>query len=135
MNEYFATIGHNLSRSIPTKADDHVNSLNTLTMTPNTISLETVTENGICNMILSLDCCKSPGIDGITPVDLKNGANSVTPILTEIINLSIFTVVYPDELKVARVIPYQVTSQCNDLNTPLSSNQKQLLRFVNFPQF
>ncbi len=52
-----------------------------------------------------LDDAKSMGLDGISPKLLRLGAAAIAPSITWILNLSITTSTFPDDWKVAKVIP------------------------------
>jgi len=60
---------------------------------------------------------ESPGFDGVSAVSIKRCSDHIVPTLTEIINLAIFTGVYPDHLKVAKVCAvYKSESRSNPSN-------------------
>lgn len=71
----------------------------TLASTPSSIFFEPVVEPEILDIIRKLDNSKSSGFDNITAIDIKQCA---AVIVTEIINLTINSSIYPDHLKVAR---------------------------------
>ena len=66
------------------------------------------------SIIASLDVTKATGLHGITAKILKASAETVCPILLKIINLSIYTGIFPDSLKFAKVIPVHKSGQQND---------------------
>ena len=68
-------------------------------------TLRTVSESEVLKIIKSLKPKKSFGKDGITSEVLKLGANVLVVPLTYIINTSIITCKYPQEWKVAKVMP------------------------------
>ena len=56
-------------------------------------------------IIKSLDTNKATGLDGISAKLLKSAAHVISPSLLEIINVSISTGIFPDALKLAKLIP------------------------------
>ena len=55
--------------------------------------------------IRSLDPSKATGLDGITPKVIKLSAEVIGPTLLRIINTSISTGHFPDNLKIAKILP------------------------------
>ena len=70
-------------------------------------NLKTVSERETKEVILRMKDQKSPGIDGIKPYFLKVSLPITLPVITNIFNCSIRTGNFPDEWKVAKVIPLQ----------------------------
>ena len=69
-----------------------------------TIYLEPVTENEVSAIVNSLKI-SSPGWDDISSKVIKNTYKSFIKPLTYLYNLSTNTGIFPDELKIAKVIP------------------------------
>ena len=59
----------------------------------------------LVNAIESLDIKKLTGLDGLSSRILKRAAKGVSPTLLEMINISINTGNFPDNLKIAKLIP------------------------------
>ena len=59
----------------------------------------------LVNAIELLDIRKSTGRDGLSPMTLKRAAKVISPTLLEMINISINTGNFPDNLKIAKLIP------------------------------
>lgn len=101
-NNYFTNIGPNLAAQIKSTScyqtfmDPSVES---------TIFLTPVTDEEVNKEIKRLKLYKAPGIDGITAKLLQKVYHVVTPVLTFIFNLSFQDGQYPDQLKIAKVIP------------------------------
>jgi len=57
---------------------------------------------------------KSAGYDEITAMSLKSCAEEIAPIISCIANLTIFTGIYPECLKTARVIPIHKSESKSD---------------------
>ncbi len=62
-------------------------------------------EDVIFDQLIALDTSKSTGCDGISAKMLKSTADSVTPTLTALFNLSISSGKIPKEWKVGRIAP------------------------------
>ena len=101
-NDYFSKIGNKLAEDISCDADpmQFLCPSNT-----KSIFLSPVTEEEISKEIFSLKDGKSPGLDEITSKILKSICHVIVPMLSHIFNLVLTTGVYPDALKVAKVIP------------------------------
>ena len=67
--------------------------------------LREINPGEVYDILSSLDTSKSGDIYGITPFFLKVGASQLDNILNQIFNLSFTTGIFPDILKVAKVIP------------------------------
>lgn len=113
---HFATVGNKLANRIAKHPNDHPNKLCTLTTCTNSIFMNPTDENEVKNLILSLDGKKARGIDGVDANTLKQCANEVAPVLADLINICIAQGQYPDELKVARVIPIHKSGRKDDLD-------------------
>ena len=70
----------------------------------NSLYLEPVYEQEVLNLISSLKS-SSAGNDNISATLLKLCSPSITPPLTHICNLSLQEGAFPDEMKIANVIP------------------------------
>lgn len=63
------------------------------------------TEEEVLSLLNSLDTSKASGPDGISGKMLKSVANSITPILTKLFNMSIRSGSVPHKWKVSSVVP------------------------------
>jgi hypothetical protein len=79
-------------------------------------SLDSITPFEVCKIIDRLDVNKSTGLDGISAKILKICRDCLTPAIASIINSSIETGEFPDELKVAGVIPLHKGGTRDDPN-------------------
>ena len=68
----------------------------------------------LVNAIGSLDIRKSTRLDGLSPRILKRAAKVTSPTLLEMINISINTCNFPDNLKIAKLIPIHKRGAKND---------------------
>ena len=72
---------------------------------PGSFELHEVSEDFIFDEINNLNIAKSTGLDGLPARFLKDAAEIIKTPITTIINLSIRSQVFPDEMKVAKVKP------------------------------
>lgn len=108
--DYFSTIGNKLSHHIfssvnPSKFLDN-------NPVPNSIFLSPVSVAEICDHINSLKPGKAPGIDGIPAKLLRSASYILAPALCHIFNNVFLSGVYPDSMKVAKVIPLFKKGDC-----------------------
>ena len=66
---------------------------------------DTVDQNELLNLFATLNNNKSPGPDNIGPRLIKETQQSILDPLLHIINLSFSSGVFPDLLKIAKVVP------------------------------
>ena len=99
-NKYFTNIGPELAKDLPIVG----NPLNYVTICQNSIFVPYITENEVKNVISGLKN-SSPGWDDIPPSILKINVDSYITPLTHLINKSISDGVFPNSLKLDKVIP------------------------------
>ena len=73
--------------------------------TTNTFSFQPVSCNEVKRIILSLPSNKSPGFDKVSMKVIRDSLPVILGPLTDIINCSFITSTFPDEWKIAEVIP------------------------------
>ena len=112
INTFFATIAHSLVSKLPSVAgvsgtvpESFVEFYRMKDVTPNGCVLQPVSEDFIFKELSGLNKNKGPGLDGIAPRFLKDGAKQLAPLITHIVNLSISSSTVPDDMKSAKVIP------------------------------
>jgi len=66
---------------------------------------DTVDQNELLNLFATLNNKKSPGPDNIGPRLIKEVQHSILDPLLRIINLSFSSGVFPDRLKIVKVVP------------------------------
>ena len=98
-NVYFINIGPNLASNI----DNTSNPIQYVNDILNSISIPTITESEVTDILLSLKN-SSAGYDEIPAHILKQNNLSIKP-LTHLVNSSIKKEIFPDELKRAKVVP------------------------------
>jgi hypothetical protein len=104
-NSHFCSIGKATAEKVNVLQDDHPNKLNTLSCCPQSFFLQPTTYHEISEKICSLKNRKAIGVDGISAFILKHCSKPIAKILAHIINKCIEFGIYPDRLKIARVIP------------------------------
>ena len=98
-NNYFSSIGSNISRSFPDSTDIRVPS-----SIQNSFFFRQIFPNEILKIIMSLKN-KSTSTNVYPVIALKRVASIVAPVLASLINKSLACGTFPDYLKVARVVP------------------------------
>lgn len=104
-NNYFLTAVRNLKRGIEICPGDNCNFLRTLSQSPNRFTIENISCSDVIRVILSMDINKSPGYDNISPKFVRECREEIAPILCDIFNKMINNSVYPDVLKVHKLVP------------------------------
>lgn len=82
----------------------------------NIFEIPFITPNEVQNYIKNLNNNKSTGIDNIGPRILKSCIDIITVPLTSVINNSIANGIFPDQLKIAHVLPLFKKGEKDDLN-------------------
>ena len=73
-----------------------------------------IAEEFVLKEVQSLEDAKSVGLDGLPTKLLHLGANAITSSVTKIFNTSIESEFYPDEWKVAKVVPIHKNGSIQD---------------------
>lgn len=111
-NTYFSAVGQNLANAINGGGDPVVRdsdySLNS------NFTLNTVTEQDIVRYVSSLRGGSAPGHDGFSAKALKENIHILTTPLQHIINLSILSGIFPDNFKMAKVVPLHKSNTVTD---------------------
>ena len=68
----------------------------------------------MCNQLKRLKRKKSTGVDDLTTSMIKDSENSIAPILSHVINLSLNTGTFPNAWKLAKVTPIYKSGPVND---------------------
>ena len=110
-NNFFVTIGSQLASSINSTIDP----ISYVKGTINSIVIPNITENMIKKTI---DCLKNsaPGWDNLPPSVGKQCIDAYVEPLTYIINLSLAEGIFPDNLKLARVVPIYKSGDKKSVN-------------------
>ena len=102
-NNFFVSVGENLANKIVTTDDSFKRYLS-----PNqdsSLFFLPVTNSDVNEVLCTLDKSKASGYDDLPVRLLVDAKEYVSEPLTYILNLSLTTGVFPDKLKIARVIP------------------------------
>lgn len=89
---------------------------NTQIRLQNSLYLHETDEIEIFNILNTLNIKKSAGFDTIRPIDLKNNACILTPIVTKLINLIVNSSVIPEDFKISYVRPIFKSGIKSDVN-------------------
>ena len=111
-NSYFAEIGPNLANKIDKsymKFEDYIKKCNSI-QPEHPLSM-----NELKNAFFPLDINKSPGFDGISFTFLKNCSDALHKPLLHVFDLYVVKVIFPDDLKIAHVIPVFIAGDEKDL--------------------
>ena len=103
-NEFFSYIGKNISDNIPPPSCNKT-FVSYLEEVNSHFTYNHVTEKDISDTINNLKSKRSCGIDGLSTKILKHVCSGLVPCLTHLINLSFDTGIFPQSLKIAKVIP------------------------------
>ena len=103
-NSFFANIGENLSSDIK-YAGNKTTSSYLKQRVICSFQFECVPTTEVTKIIKNLASKNSSGHDGISARFIKRILETITPPLTHIINQSLCTGIFPDRLKIAKVIP------------------------------
>ena len=103
-NEFYVNIGPNLASKLPQFSGNACDLLPSRDL-PNSFSFEPTTHNEVINIINTLKPKTSSGYDQINPKLLVKTTRSIALPLTYISNLSLQTGIFPNDMKLAKVIP------------------------------
>ena len=115
MNKHFSTIGMKLAnklKSTNAKFSDYLKNPNS-----KNFFIYEAEEVEVKNLIFDLILGKSVGIDENPPIVIKWGEPILIPVLTKIFNKCVTEGVYPDFLKIAKVIPIFKGGDVNEENS------------------
>lgn len=105
LNTYFLNSVNTIKQNIEQFPNDNYNALRTMNTCFHRFEFNTTTEEEVKNVIDGLVPGKSCGHDNIYPKAFKLCVNSITPHLVKILNEIITTSIYPDILKIHKIIP------------------------------
>ena len=112
INDFFINVAHRLTADLPPMSDIHSafstkckSFYSKLKIQPGTVNLEEIDQDFVNKELKKLVPTKGVGLDEISPRFLRDGADSLTNIVTFLINFSIRTKIVPDCIKVAKVTP------------------------------
>ena len=103
-NKKISSVGQKISESIPkisTKPYSYLTEKNNIP----TLTFDDIGPVLICDILKSMDPKKSKDMDGISLDLLKSIDSSIAKPLAHIFNLSLKSGIFPNKLKVSRVVP------------------------------
>ena len=103
-NKFFANIGPDLANSIKGPMGQSYKDYLKKKIESNFV-FDTVDNTYVLKLIQNLKSKPSFGHDGLSSIMLKEVSSSISPILTCIINQSLCTGIFPESLKIAKIIP------------------------------
>ena len=134
-NQYFANIGSTLADKIPSAT--HFNSYLSNPV-DSVFSFHTVTEENISHIINKLKNKVSYGHDSISSIMIKRAHEPLIKPLTLLINQTLCTGIFPDDLKISRIRPLfkQGSSSLFSNYRPISllSSVSKIYEYVVFEQ-
>ena len=116
-NEYFATIGSSLAVTINDN-ESHISNYKHYLENPATVNckLEKVNENDVIKIIDKMENKTSSGYDSISNKILKHIKTEISKSLTIIINQMLESGIFPDSLKISKIIPLHKKGKVNLLS-------------------
>ena len=102
MNNYFASIGINLARNIP---DGTTNPIDFVKQSNSIFKFKRIVSTQVHNLIMKAVNGKATGIDLVPNNLLKVASPVISPHLSEIFNQCIEYGIFPDDLKIGKVVP------------------------------
>ena len=104
VNDFFSEIGNNLANKFPQNNNSEFKKY-LGNPVQHSLFFHDISEEEIINAIRNLKNSNSTGCDDFTTKFVKLSSSILAPALVKIFNLSIHTGIYPDSLKLAKVIP------------------------------
>ena len=134
LNNHFVNIGPTLANSIPDQ--NNFSSAYASKKIKDSIFLENTDPEEILNIITSLNTKKAVGYDGISSKILQILKHVLSPVLSNIFNKSMQIGVFPEKLKIAKILPLHKGGKTNEVNnyrpiSVLSSLSKVYEKIIN----
>ena len=111
-NNYFTTIGGNLANKIPCS---DVNPISYISPVNSAFSFAEISLESVLETLKSINPNKATGPDNIPNKILKMAAEILSPSLSAIFNRSLSMGIYPDDWKMARVLPIFKSGDKDDI--------------------
>ena len=112
-NTYFTTIGDNLANELP---HSDINPISYLYPVNSSFSFAQINVETVIETLKAANSNKATGPDNIPARVLKIAAEILSPSLTAIFNRSLSMGIYPDDWKMARVLPIFKSGEKADLS-------------------
>ena len=104
-NKYFVNVGHELSKKIHHHIDDEVSLEKLIDLNPQTMFLREVDEREVITAVNECANKTSKDLNDISMMVIKNVIDVIAKPITYICNISFSSGIFPDELKIAKVVP------------------------------
>ena len=127
LNEHFASVGSKLANKLPSVQSNYFDVLNRYNSPDTSFASNLVTPTEVKLEISRTPNNKSHGLYSCPTQILKCASNVISNTLAEIINISISTGVYPNKLKMAKIVPIFKTDDNTD-----PSNYRPISLLSNF---
>ena len=113
-NKYFSNIGKKTSESVPISRKNYSQYLEN--PNPNSMFLEPVEPAQVLSIVRKLKAKTSSGHDQISTRLIKDAIDNILHPITYIINKSLENGIFPQQLKIAKVIPIFKSGENDKLN-------------------
>lgn len=113
-NTYFVNAASNIVEKLPTCNSTYIDYLENFT-TPNTFTFSIVSEETVLSLISNLKNKRSMDVYDMSARIIKSIRSSILLPLTTLINISLVNNLFPDCLKISKVVPIY---KKNDINDP-----------------
>ena len=118
-SEYFSKVSQNLATSLEKSSTP----ASVFVQQPKTeFSLQPIHEDDVFKALRTMKPTKSTGYDRISPKVVRDAAEIITKLLTQIFNKFIVTGIFPDDLKIAILSPSHTSGNkigCNNIQANL----------------
>ena len=114
-NDYFANIGSDLASNICADGNNEMYKQYLLTQSQCTCKFEKIHEDDILKIINKMDNKSSSGYDMFSNKIIKAIKNEISKPLTLIINQMLESGIFPDSLKIAKIIPLYKKGNINSI--------------------
>ena len=112
-NNHFVSIGEKIANSIEGCNESPIANIQRV---PTKFEFQQITAAQITKVVQRLVNGKATGIHNIPNKVLKDSKHLIAPVLMDIFNLSISTKIFPDDLKVLKVVPVYKSGERENLN-------------------
>ena len=113
---YFSKIGNDYAEKIKPSKTSITDYLKVIPRNAKSLYLTPTTEREVMNLINQLPNKKSSGYDNVDNVILKHIKECISPALTKIFNLPMLEGKFPDQMKLAEVVPLHKSKETYLLN-------------------
>ncbi|XP_075157992.1 phospholipid-transporting ATPase IF-like [Haematobia irritans] len=114
-NQFFDETIHIIRNNIPVHPDDNINNFGTLWLSQTIFNLNKIDNSALENILENMPLNKGSGHDGITVKSLLIRKRLTTIFLTRIFNSIIQNSIYPDKLKIHKIIPIPKSTSSQDI--------------------